>query len=99
MISLGGGLPSSEYFPFERFEIKVPAVGKFSEDETKTSGETMVIGKHDRREGKSEFDLSIALNYGQSVGSAQLLRWITEHTEVRYPTKTFSCLTMFPDCP
>jgi hypothetical protein len=28
-------------------------------------------------------DLSIALNYGQGTGSAQLLRFVTEHTEVR----------------
>ena len=27
-------------------------------------------------------DLSIALNYGQGTGSAQLLRFVTEHTEV-----------------
>jgi hypothetical protein len=27
-------------------------------------------------------DLEIALNYGQATGAAQLLRFITEHTEV-----------------
>lgn len=27
-------------------------------------------------------DIHVALNYGQSTGSAQLLRFITEHTEV-----------------
>ena len=26
-------------------------------------------------------DLSIALNYGQGTGSAQMLRFVTEHTE------------------
>jgi aromatic amino acid aminotransferase I / 2-aminoadipate transaminase len=31
---------------------------------------------------KSEYDLSIGLNYGQASGSAQLLRWVTEHTEL-----------------
>jgi len=30
----------------------------------------------------STADLSVALNYGQATGSAQLLRFITEHTEV-----------------
>lgn len=27
-------------------------------------------------------DLEIALNYGQATGSPQLLRFVTEHTEV-----------------
>jgi aromatic amino acid aminotransferase I len=27
-------------------------------------------------------DLEIALNYGQATGAAQLLRFVTEHTEV-----------------
>lgn len=27
-------------------------------------------------------DLEIALNYGQGTGSAQMLRFVTEHTEV-----------------
>lgn len=80
---MGGGLPSSDYFPFEHFDIKVPAVGHFSEAETKTTGKTMHIGKHDVKEGKSAYDLSIALNYGQSSGAAQMIRWVTEHTEVR----------------
>jgi aromatic amino acid aminotransferase I len=27
-------------------------------------------------------DLEISLNYGQATGAAQLLRFVTEHTEV-----------------
>ncbi|KAI9680036.1 MAG: Aromatic/aminoadipate aminotransferase 1 [Caeruleum heppii] len=82
LISLGGGLPSSDYFPFERLDFKVPSVGQFSEEETHKSGVTLSVGKHDVSEGKSAYDLSIALNYGQGTGSAQMLRWITEHTEI-----------------
>ncbi|KAL7272855.1 Aromatic/aminoadipate aminotransferase 1 [Rhizina undulata] len=82
MISLGGGLPSSDYFPFEHWESKVPAAGKFSQAETAEFGTLIHIGKHDVKEGKSAFDLAIGLNYGQGTGSAQLLRWITEHTEI-----------------
>lgn len=90
IISLGGGLPSSDYFPFESVSVKVPAVGKFSEEETRESGETMVIGKHDRREGKSDYDLSVALNYGLGSGSSQMIRWVTEHTEVPSPPAPMS---------
>lgn len=53
-------------------------------------------GKYDIAEGKSIYgtsflfeevnlilpDLHVALNYGQATGSAQLLRFVTEHTEV-----------------
>ncbi|KAF2468105.1 aromatic amino acid aminotransferase 1 [Lindgomyces ingoldianus] len=82
LISLGGGLPSSEYFPFEELSLKVPTVGHFSESETKESGVIITAGKHDLPQDKSIFDISTAFNYGQGTGSAQLLRWITEHTEL-----------------
>ncbi|KKO96834.1 aromatic amino acid aminotransferase [Trichoderma harzianum] len=43
---------------------------------------TLHSTKRDVIEQKSIYDLSIALNYGQGCGSPQLLRWITEHTEM-----------------
>ena len=82
MINLGGGLPSSEYFPFERIEVKVPQVNHFSEVETKESGIISSAGKHDIEEGRSYYDIHVAMNYGQATGSAQLLRFVTEHTEI-----------------
>lgn len=82
MINLGGGLPSSDYFPFEKIDIKVPAPPQFSEEETATTGVVYSAGKHDVAEGKSLFDLSIALNYGQAMGAIQVLRFCTEHTEI-----------------
>lgn len=82
IISLGGGLPSSDYFPFETLSAQAPAVGKFSVPEMRDSSVTITAGKHDMAEGSSIFDISTALNYGQGTGSPQLLRWITEHTEL-----------------
>ena len=82
LISLGGGIPSSEHFPFEELSVKVPSIGHFSEQETKELGVTLTAGKHDLAEGKSIYDIATAFNYGQGAGSAQLLRWITEHTEL-----------------
>ncbi|KAL4992341.1 pyridoxal phosphate-dependent transferase [Aspergillus falconensis] len=82
LISLGGGLPSPEYFPFEELSFKVPTPPGFSPEATRQSGTTLVAGKHDIREGKSLYDLEISLNYGQSTGSPQLLRFVTEHTEL-----------------
>ncbi|KAI9879971.1 MAG: Aromatic/aminoadipate aminotransferase 1, partial [Pleopsidium flavum] len=81
LISLGGGLPSSEYFPIESIDIKVPIPGHFSEQETKESGVILHTGKHDFAEGKGLY----ALNYGHAAGSVQLVRFVTEHTEVLIP--------------
>ncbi|KAJ5966604.1 Aromatic amino acid aminotransferase [Penicillium waksmanii] len=82
IISLGGGLPSPEYFPFEHLDIKVPTPPGFSSEATSQSGTVLRAGKHDIREGSSLYDLEIALNYGQATGAAQLLRFVTEHTEL-----------------
>lgn len=82
LISLGGGLPSSEYFPFDELSIKAPALGHFSEAETHESGVVLTAGKHDLVEDKSLFDISTAFNYGQGSGAAQLVRWLIEHTEI-----------------
>ncbi|KAK2602234.1 hypothetical protein N8I77_008784 [Diaporthe amygdali] len=84
VISLGGGLPLSEFFPFETFSF----IPTFIPSNT-TCGANIVqqnaalqANKNDIAEGRSVFDISVALNYGQGSGSAQLLRWITEHTEI-----------------
>ncbi|KAJ5647086.1 Aromatic amino acid aminotransferase [Penicillium lividum] len=81
MLSLGGGLPSPEYFPIEHLDIKVPTPPGFTPEATQKSGTVLHTGKHDIKEGKSLFDLEIALNYGQATGAPQLLRFVTEHTE------------------
>ncbi|KAJ8105262.1 hypothetical protein ONZ43_g7495 [Nemania bipapillata] len=53
----------------------------------------ITISKHDIRDKDAVYDLSVALNYGQAVGSAQVLRWVTEHTELifRPPYSDWRC--------
>ncbi|KAL2263232.1 hypothetical protein VTK26DRAFT_7651 [Humicola hyalothermophila] len=46
-----------------------------------TTSATATAGPSGQPRG-SEYDLSIALNYGQATGSAQMLRFVTEHTEL-----------------
>ncbi|ROV97538.1 hypothetical protein VSDG_04636 [Cytospora chrysosperma] len=98
LISLGGGLPCPEYFPFDSISMKVPVPPDFTEEAVKASGKTLTIGKHDATEKpEAEYDLSIGLNYGQATGSAQMLRWVTEHTELMFhpPYADWrSCLTV-----
>ncbi|MCJ1378163.1 Aromatic/aminoadipate aminotransferase 1 [Xylographa soralifera] len=93
IISLGGGLPSSEHFPFERIDTKVPVPPNFSEEDTKDTGIVTSIGKHDIAESKGLFDIHVALNYSQAAGTPQLLRFITEHTEIVHnpPYRDWQC--------
>lgn len=85
LISLGGGVPCPEYFPFDSISMKVPVPPTFTEEATKECGKTVTIGKHDVREKPdAEYDLAIGLNYGQATGSAQMIRWVTEHTEIMF---------------
>ena len=93
LISLGGGLPSSEYFPFDSLSAKVPTPPYWTEAETHTSGTTLVAGKHDLAYEKSIYDVSTAFNYGQGSGSAQILRFVTEHTEIVHnpPYSDWNC--------
>ena len=65
-------------------ELTVPpleSLGKHA-----SGSNTNLIGLHtskrDILSGHSIYDLSVALNYSQGSGSAQLLRWITEHAEL-----------------
>ncbi|KAK3496950.1 PLP-dependent transferase [Neurospora hispaniola] len=84
IISLGGGLPCAEYFPIESITLKVPTPPHFSEAATSQSGAEVRIGKYDTTDPSIQgtYDLAIALNYAQASGSAQLLRFVTEHTEL-----------------
>ncbi|KAF4548317.1 Aromatic amino acid aminotransferase-like protein [Elsinoe fawcettii] len=93
MISLGGGLPSSEYFPFDELSVKVPTAGRYSEKDMHESGEVITAGKHDLANEKSLFDIETSFNYGQGSGSAQLLRYLVEHTELVHnpPYRDWQC--------
>lgn len=90
MVSLGGGLPSSEYFPFEELSVKVPNAPSFASN---SRCSTLSAGKHDLAQGTSDFDIATAFNYGQGYGAAQFLRWIVEHTEMVHspPYQDWSC--------
>ncbi|KAI9891023.1 MAG: Aromatic/aminoadipate aminotransferase 1 [Vezdaea aestivalis] len=93
IISLGGGLPSSQYFPLDSIDIKIPDVGKFSEADIQTSGVHASTGKYDVSRGIGDYDLSIAMNYGQGMGGPPMIRFVTEHTELVHhpPYEDWGC--------
>lgn len=64
LISLGGGLPSSEYFPLEHLDIKVPTPPGFSPDATRESGTVLRSTKNDIREGTSLYGRWCATVFG-----------------------------------
>ncbi|KAI0102949.1 aromatic amino acid aminotransferase-like protein [Nemania sp. FL0031] len=82
ILSLGGGLPSPDNFPIESISMQVPHPPLFDKASMEVPEGDIIIGIHDIRDKDSVYDLSVALNYGQAVGSAQMLRWVTEHTEL-----------------
>lgn len=79
IISLARSLPTPDFFSFRSISAQVPTSNQsiLFEDES-----TIEIGIHDIATENAEFDLSVALNYGQAAGSAQMIRWITEHVEL-----------------
>jgi len=64
--------------------MRVPAAPNFSEAATRESGVDLHIGKYDAAASQhlAEYDLATSLNYGQANGSAQMNRFVAEHTEL-----------------
>ena len=95
LVSLGGGLPSAEYFPCEEISFKVPSLGQFSSKQNGHAprSEVLTAGKHDLAENLSLYDIETAFQYGQGHGAAQFLRWLVEHTEIVHdpPYNDWSC--------
>lgn len=53
LISLGGGLPSPEYFPIEQISAKFPTPPGFSPEATRESGTVKTAAKGDLKNGNS----------------------------------------------
>lgn len=84
LLSLGGGLPSSKYFPFSKLSFQTPTILQLTGATGEDDEQTVTIGKDDVLEGTSEYDIATAFNYSQATGSPQMMRFITEHTEIVY---------------
>jgi hypothetical protein len=85
LISLGGGLPPSEYFPFDEISFKIRQPPHFFEVETKKCGKIATAGKYDIREGISQYGdffypylaLTAILTYAYRLGSCPQL-WTSD---------------------
>ncbi|KAJ5139922.1 hypothetical protein N7448_003330 [Penicillium atrosanguineum] len=83
MISLGAGAPSAAYFPFEAVHVNIANPPGFS-GAPEGSESILHMAKYDFEPNSSEYSLDVALNYGQGSGAAQMLRFVTEHTELMH---------------
>ncbi|KAI5210419.1 putative aromatic aminotransferase Aro8 [Aureobasidium subglaciale] len=81
VLNLCGGVPSSEYFPFSSISTASPKASDILPSSS-LQPSVQTVTKHDVSDGSSEYDLNIALNYGPTLGAAQVLRFVTEHVEL-----------------
>ncbi|KAL7804137.1 pyridoxal phosphate-dependent transferase [Trichoderma afarasin] len=81
-ISLGGGIPLSDFFPIDGISLRPSSFDNVDTREKTSSQTTLHATKHDIANDTSVYDLSVALNYCPGYGSAQFMRWIIEHTEI-----------------
>lgn len=96
MRSLGPGAPSTEYFPFYAMSLEVGSTNAFATVGKETPASTTAIhaGKHDSSSGLSTYDLAIALQYGQGTGSAQLVKFMSDHVKMVHspPYRNWKCI-------
>ncbi|OCT45190.1 Aromatic amino acid aminotransferase [Cladophialophora carrionii] len=83
MISLGTGRPSPETYPFESMEFVYSSPTSISRLGLATnrngSRETRSATSVSKRDPSASIDLAIALSYGYSLGSEQLIQYLTTH--------------------
>jgi aromatic amino acid aminotransferase I len=84
IISLGGGLPLPELFPFNSIEVDSLAApfkrGINVQPESDDELLKIKIAKHP--DESSDIPLSISLQYGNSAGAPELVNFIKKHTEI-----------------
>jgi aromatic amino acid aminotransferase I / 2-aminoadipate transaminase len=79
LITLGTARPTAEVFPWNSVDFHGLELSSSTQlDQTTTTGQaSMTAEKYD-----DMFGLGVALNYGPAAGSAQLVRFFTEHVEI-----------------
>ena len=86
-------LPNAAYFPFEFIDVRVPAVGKFTEAEMIDSGTTLRIVKNKDNVITTSgvepliakpypMDMATTLQYGQGNGNVAFLEFVKQHIKV-----------------
>lgn len=85
MTYLGGGLPLSDYFPFDKITADIPSapfpngIGAQVTEEDKS---VLEVYKQKSKNKPNQIELSRSLQYGLTEGQPELLDFIREHTDV-----------------
>ncbi|KXT00749.1 hypothetical protein AC578_2937 [Pseudocercospora eumusae] len=77
-INLGTARPDARYFPWQSMTVD----GVASVEQDASGHESTSILPMTCIKGEDAYDFGIAMNYGFTAGSPQLLRFITEHVEL-----------------
>ncbi|CAI5756806.1 unnamed protein product [Candida verbasci] len=86
MTFLGGGLPLSDYFPFNKISADIPTpsfsngIGEPITDKNKTTVE--VYKNEIDNQKKLQVELARSLQYGYTEGAPELMNFIREHTDM-----------------
>ncbi|CCF57788.1 hypothetical protein KAFR_0D01420 [Kazachstania africana CBS 2517] len=86
MVFLGGGLPLSDYFPWDNIKVDIP-VPPFTKgigqpiNKNATEITTLDLYK-EKKVADGDIPLARSLQYGHSQGQPELLKFIREHTEI-----------------
>ena len=99
IVFLGGGLPLSDYFPWNKVTAHSPAV-PFSKGigaVPVTEEDALVIDLHKKKEfleNADDIELSRALQYGYTEGQHELMKFLKEHTELihKLPYEDWGCV-------
>ncbi|GAB1199438.1 hypothetical protein APSETT444_008787 [Aspergillus pseudonomiae] len=79
VIPLGTGRPTADFYPWEFLTIRGMVPHPPASSATGLDTAEYTITKHD-----STYNLSNGLNYGPTVGSPSLVRFLTEHVEIMH---------------
>lgn len=81
-ISLAGGLPPAEYFPFSSVQASVADANKFSADSSKSKENFAFNVPLYGADAGPDIPLELSLQYSASQGLPPLVDFITEHTRL-----------------
>ncbi|EDK43020.1 aromatic amino acid aminotransferase I [Lodderomyces elongisporus NRRL YB-4239] len=85
MTFLGGGLPLSDYFPFNKVTADIPTpsftrgIGAPLTEDNKA---TIEVYKKADENGENQVELARSLQYGYTEGMPEIVKFLKEHTEM-----------------
>lgn len=98
MTFLGGGLPLSDYFPFDKIAADIPTApfpNGIGAQVTESDKTEIDIYKQKSRNIDNQVELARSLQYGYTEGAPELVEFLKEHTDLihKVPYEDWSLIT------